>query len=173
MFYQIAVTEENRTYLRFFWYQGNDPNKHIVEYWSNVHVMGHKSSPAIAGYGVQYAARKDPPKNGTTWIKEDDLLDPIQFNRTREQDPIEKILSKQFYVDDLMASTESPETSLNLLEEGTRRFGRYEMKLCKIQSNCSEVLQAFPDSQELPKVVDWSQGRIFLKMLAVLKVSNI
>ena len=64
--------------MRFFWYEDNDPEKDIIEYWSNVHLMGNRHTPAIANLAVRYAARKDPPKNGIQWMKEDDLQDPYQ-----------------------------------------------------------------------------------------------
>ena len=47
----------------------------IIEYWSKVHLMGLKSSPAIANTGVRFGVRDQPPKNGQKWLSEDDLLD--------------------------------------------------------------------------------------------------
>ena len=42
MFHQFAVPDELRTYLRFFWYEKNDPNRPIFEYWSKVYLKGLK-----------------------------------------------------------------------------------------------------------------------------------
>ena len=64
MFHQIAIPEEQSTYLRFFWYKNNDPDREIIEWMSRVHLMGNISSPAVANLAVRYAARKDPPANG-------------------------------------------------------------------------------------------------------------
>ena len=86
-------------YLRFFWYENNDLDRPMIEYWAKVHLMGLKSSPAVANTGVRFAVREHPPTNGSAWIKEDDLLDPLHLNATRIQDPIEKTLVEGFYVD--------------------------------------------------------------------------
>ena len=40
MFHQFAVPDEHKTYLRFFWFQNNDPKRPLIEYWSKVHLMG-------------------------------------------------------------------------------------------------------------------------------------
>ena len=61
MFHQVAFSEKDRTYLRLFWYEDNDPDKPRVEYWSKDHVVGLKSSPSITNYGIRYAARAQPP----------------------------------------------------------------------------------------------------------------
>ena len=98
MFHQIAIPDSQCTYLRFFWYQDNDPEKPIIEYMSRVHLMGNTSSPSVANIAVRYAARKIPPKDGKTWIREDDIMDPYQLNRTRKPDKVETALANNFYV---------------------------------------------------------------------------
>ena len=52
MFHQFAIPDHQRTYLRFFWYQDNDPSRPLIEWWSKVHLMGLKSSPAIANLSL-------------------------------------------------------------------------------------------------------------------------
>ena len=61
MFHNIRVKDPHPNYLRFFWYQDNDPSKELIEYMALVHVMGLTSSPAIANLAVRYAARETPP----------------------------------------------------------------------------------------------------------------
>ena len=90
MFHQFAIPDHQRTYLRFFWYKDNNPNKPIIEYWSKVHLMGLTSSPAVANTGIRYAVRKHPPSNGRQWMSEDDLLDPLHQDATRTQDDLKK-----------------------------------------------------------------------------------
>ena len=87
---------------------------------------------------------------------EDDLLGPKQSQERRNPDKIEEILSQQFYVDDFIASAATPEEASFLLQEGIERLGRCQMKLGKIQSNCPEVRNLFPDSQPPPPTVDLS-----------------
>ena len=135
MFHQIAVPEHQYTYLRFFWYQDNDPEKQLIEYISRVHLMGKTSSPAVANLAVRYAARLNPPESGEHWIEEDDLLDVYQMNRKRDPDKVETSLTKQFYVDDYVAAAATEQEALDLVNEGIRRFKRYSMKLCKVTSN--------------------------------------
>ena len=56
----------------------------IIEYWSKVHFI-----PAIANLGIRYAACKEPPIIGSTWLLEDDILNPDQCNRTRVPNEVE------------------------------------------------------------------------------------
>ena len=156
MFHQVAIPEEQTTYMRFFWYCDNDPTKELVEYRSRVHLMGLKSSPALANLAVRYAARQNPPTSGDSWLKEDDLLDPQQQNREREPDETERILTKSFYVDDSLISASTPENTVHTLKEGIRRLGRYELKLTKIQTNCEAIRSHFKDAKPLPPVVDFA-----------------
>ena len=102
MFHNIRVPDHQLTYLRFFWYENNDPNKDIVEWISKVHLMGLTSTPAVANLAVRYAAREVPPRDGKTWMTEDDLLDPYHLKATRVPDDIETILVYCFYVDDFL-----------------------------------------------------------------------
>ena len=47
-------------------------------------------------------------------------------------------------MDDYVAAAETEEEALEMLNEGIRRFQRYSMKLCKVQSNSALVRQAYP-----------------------------
>lgn len=135
MFHQFAVPHSQRTYMRLFWYRDNDARKEIVEYYSRVHVMGLCSSPAIANVGIRFAARKHPPNIGHAWLEEDAILDPHQTNQKRIPDEVEKVLENSFYVDDFLTSQPTPERALVLIKKRIARFQRYDLKLCKVQSN--------------------------------------
>lgn len=154
MFHQIAVRDNKTTYLRFFWYRDNTPNQDIIEDMARVHLMGNTSSPAVANLAVRYAARKEPPKNGQEWIKEDALLSPYQSNRTREPDPVERSLTNGFYVDDLLNSDPTPQHALHLLEEGIARFTRYDFTLCKVQLNSDLIRNEYPSDEAGPTTMD-------------------
>ena len=67
-------------------------------------------------------------------VKEDDLLDPLHLQATRTQDPFEKILANGFYVDDLLASQPTEEDALRLIQTAISRLARYDLKLCKVNS---------------------------------------
>jgi len=148
MFHHIAIPDRQSTYLRFFWFEDNDPDKDMVEYWSKVHLMGNTSSPAIANLAVRYAARKIPPVNGGQWLQEDNLLDPYQRQRTRTPDETERVLSQQIYVDDLLASRPTQEETEQLLEEAITRFQRYQLEFCKIASNVPRIQDKYPNSMK-------------------------
>ena len=156
MFHQFAIPEDKRTYMRFFWYRNNDPTQEIIEYYSRVYLMGLRSSPAIANVEIRYAARKHPPKDGHTWITDDDLLDPYQTNRSRIPDETEETLSKNFYVDDFMNSQPTQQESLYVINEGIRRFRRYDLNLYKVQSNALSVRQECPPAEPLVDIVELS-----------------
>ncbi|XP_052218042.1 uncharacterized protein LOC127835646 [Dreissena polymorpha] len=53
MFYNFCVSEEHRDYLRFLWFEDNDPQKPLVDYRMTVHVFGNSTSPAVATYGIR------------------------------------------------------------------------------------------------------------------------
>ena len=91
MFHNIRVPDHQLTYLRFFWYEDNDPEKDIVEWISKVHLMGLTSTPAVANLAVRYAAREVPPRGGKTWMEEHDLLDPYHLNPIRGHVKIQPI----------------------------------------------------------------------------------
>ena len=97
--------------------------------------MGKTSIPAVANLAVRYAARSLPTASGQQWIEEDDLLDIYQKGQTRVPDKVERSLTKRFYVDDYVAAAETEQEALEIVEEGIRRFQRYSLNLCKVQSN--------------------------------------
>ena len=56
MFHRFQVAPEHHDYLRFFWFQGNDPSKPLIEYHATVHIFGNSPSPALANYGLRRVA---------------------------------------------------------------------------------------------------------------------
>ena len=53
MFLQVEVRQEDRKFLRFLWFDGNDK---IVTYQYNRHIFGAKSSPTCANFALQRCA---------------------------------------------------------------------------------------------------------------------
>ena len=47
MFHSFHVDPTHRDFLRFLWFEGNDPSKPITEYRMNVHLFGNGPSPAV------------------------------------------------------------------------------------------------------------------------------
>ena len=57
MFHCFRVKEYHRNYLRFFWYEDNDPCKGLLDYRICVKVFCNSPSPAVATYGLRRTAR--------------------------------------------------------------------------------------------------------------------
>lgn len=56
MFYCFRVREDHQNYLKFLWFQDNDLTKDVAEFHMKVHVFGNSPSPAVAIYGLRWAA---------------------------------------------------------------------------------------------------------------------
>jgi hypothetical protein len=93
MFYQFHVKPEHRDYLRFFWYQNNDPECPLIEYRMCVHVFGNKPSPAVATYGLR--------KTVETCVESD----------------VKRFLCEDFYVDDGLTSLSTAKQAIDLVRK--------------------------------------------------------
>ncbi|RXN38546.1 hypothetical protein ROHU_001010 [Labeo rohita] len=56
MFHRFHVSQEDRDYLRFLWWENDDTNSEPKEYRMKVHLFGAASSPGCANYGMKYLA---------------------------------------------------------------------------------------------------------------------
>ena len=56
MFHQFKVKEEDRDYLRFYWWENGDITKTPVQYRMTVHLFGAASSPGCANFGLKKTA---------------------------------------------------------------------------------------------------------------------
>ena len=92
------------------------------------------------------------------WIREDEILDSIHPNDTRTQDHIEKVLDKGFYVDTLLTSQLTEENNLDLIQTAISRIERYDLNLCKVQSNVQPVRKACPSKEPMPERITLRQG---------------
>lgn len=139
MFYCFEVCEEHRDYLRYLWFEDNDITKNIVEYRMKVHVFGNSPSPAVAIYCMRRAAQQGEQEHGT---------DAKLF------------VERQFYVDDGLTSVATPEHAVDLLTRTKNMLAESNLRLHKVASNCSLVMEAFPvedrakDFKELDLGVD-------------------
>ena len=126
MFNNFRVPESQRDYLRFFWFNDNDPSQDVCEYRATSHIFGCVSSPAVATYALKYCANnfKSPG-----------------FELAREY------IAKSFYVDDGLSSTDSVGKAVKTLRDARALLGSYNVRLHKIMSNSAEVLHSFPESE--------------------------
>ena len=124
MFSNFKVPKEQRDYLRFFWYDDNNPAKGIVPYRSTGHIFGCTSSPAVATYALKFCASSFP-------CDED----------------VRKYIDHSFYVDDGLHSTDTPDEAVKILSRSIALLKSFQIRLHKLYSNSPEVLQCFPKSE--------------------------
>jgi len=55
MFHQFKVPEEDRDFLRLYWWENGDISKCPIEYHMTVHLFGAASSPGCANFGLKRA----------------------------------------------------------------------------------------------------------------------
>nr|XP_034322315.1 uncharacterized protein LOC117688380 [Crassostrea gigas] len=124
MFYCFKVREDHRNFLRFFWFQDNDPDQPLTEYRMTVHVFGNRPSPAVATYGLRRAA----------------LMAESTFGKD-----VTDFVVNNFYVDDGLVSVPAPTEAIDLMKRTQRALmSEGGLRLHKIASNQTEVLSAFP-----------------------------
>ncbi|XP_057695101.1 thymocyte nuclear protein 1 isoform X1 [Corythoichthys intestinalis] len=133
MFYCFQVREDHRDYLRFLWYENNDMSKSVCDYRMKVHVFGNSPSPAVAIYCMRRAAVEGEEEHG---------LDAKQF------------VMRHFYVDDGLASTASSEEAVEILTNAQNMLAQSNLKLHKIASNDSKVVEAFPVAERAKDLKD-------------------
>lgn len=119
MFYCFVIREDHRDFVRFLWYEGNDPTKVIREYRMTVHVFGNSPSPAIAIYGLRRAA----------------LATQEEYS-----DEAKQFVLKNFYVDDGLASFPSDASAIHTLKSTKEMLADSNIHLHKIASNSPDVL---------------------------------
>jgi len=122
MFHSFIVREDHRDFLRFLWFKDNKPSNEIVKYRMKVHVFGNSPSPAVAIYGLRHAAQYGGNEYGT---------DAKHF------------VERDFYVDDGLKSLPSAAEAINLLKRTQEMLAASNLRLHKIASNNSGVLDAF------------------------------
>lgn len=55
-----------------------------------------------------------------------------------------QFVERQFYVDDGLTSVATPEEAINLLTRTQNMLAESNLRLHKVASNCSQVMEAFP-----------------------------
>ncbi|KAK3735147.1 hypothetical protein QZH41_001892 [Actinostola sp. cb2023] len=133
MFYSFSVQENHRNYLKFLWYQDNNPGKDIVEYRMKVHIFGSTSSPAVATYGLRKTAEVEKASFGA------DAADLVNIN---------------FYVDDALKSVPTEEDAVDLLHRTQSMLSTANLRLQKIASNRQEAMEAFPSEDQASDLRD-------------------
>lgn len=145
MFYGFFVSEPDRDFLRFLWYKDNDPQQNLVEYRMCVHVFGNRPSPAVAAYGLRKCVQNLSGNDG---------------------EDVKEYVERNFYVDDGLGSFQSVPHAISVLKGAQKALSSEgNLRLHKIASNESEVMQAFPveDLVKDLKNVDLSHEKLPLQ----------
>ena len=119
MFHQFKVKEEDRDYLRFYWWENGDITKTPVQYRMTVHLFGAASSPGCSNFGLKKTATDNECELGS---------DAAEFIR------------KDFYVDDGLKSVATVSEATSLIENTKSICARGGMRLHKFISNSKEVI---------------------------------
>ena len=119
MFHQFKVKEEDRDYLRFYWWENGDITKTPVQYRMTVHLFGAASSPGCSNFGLKKTATDNECEFGS---------DAAEFIR------------KNFYVDDGLKSVATVSEATSLIENTKSICTRGGMRLHKFISNSKEVI---------------------------------
>jgi len=138
MFYAFHLPPSDCNYSRFFWWKNNDPNERLVEYRATRHIFGNKSSPSIANVGLRYAVSNSE----------------LSTERARE------FVFRNFYVDDGCGSADTVGEAVATLRDTRAALSSYNIRLHKIASNSTELLNAFSESE----LADLSSGKDFNRL---------
>lgn len=140
MFHSFQLPVEDRDYLRFYWYRDNDPDNKLVQMRARVHIFGNTASPAVANFGMQFAANHP---------------NSAQFPGGKE------FILDRFYIDDGLASADSDEAAIDIIQGARSILGTFNIRLHKIISNSYNVLKAFPPSEcAMPTTMEFGEQSI-------------
>ncbi|XP_066932171.1 uncharacterized protein [Clytia hemisphaerica] len=123
MFFQIKIPESQRRFHQFLWWRDGDYSKPPVTYEMNAHLQGSTSSPSCSNFALKRTASAGE----------------IEFGSKAAD-----TLRKNFYVDDLLKSTDSVESAKSPISDVSRLCDSGGFHLTKFSSNCPEVLEPVP-----------------------------
>ena len=120
MFFQVLVSKEHRSLLRFLWWQDYDLSKKLIEHDMYVHVFSGTSSPYFSNYMLKR----------TSIDKED------QFGKTAAE-----ILQDTFCVDNLLKSLNNERKVIKIIKNIKEMCASERFKITNFFSNSKQVLQ--------------------------------
>ncbi|XP_060079797.1 uncharacterized protein LOC132559197 [Ylistrum balloti] len=124
MFFNFYVHKRDRNFLRFLWFQDNDPTQPLREFRMCVHMFGNSSSPCIATLGLRKSA-----------------CDHIDSSAC---DEVCCFVKESFYVDDGLTSVSDEGHAVQLLRDTQARLRQNgNIHLHEFSSNSVDVLKQF------------------------------
>ena len=133
MFHSFFVDEDNRDFLRFLWFEGNDLDAPIVDCRMNVHLFGALSSPGVANFCLQETARSGRQEFG---------------------DDAANFLLHDFYVDDGLKSVPTVDDAIQLIKSSQAMCASKNLRLHKFASNNKCVLEELPPEDRAKDLKD-------------------
>ena len=133
MFHQVMVPREDRSFLRFLWWENHDISGTAKDFEMCVHVFGGTSSPSCCNYAYERTAYD---------------------NKSRYQTDVMDTLNRNFYVDDLLKSVKDVKTAIRLLHDVISMCADGGFRLTKFVINRIEVLDSIPEEDRRTGVKD-------------------
>ena len=140
MFHSFHVRPDHRNFLRFLWFENNDPQKSIVEYRMNDHLFGNGPSPVVATFGLRRTVN----------------------NGEEVDDDFKNFVNRDFYVDDGLTSAPTANQAIQLVSEAQSILASANLRLHKVVSNSLDVMPVFSsvDRAEDLRDLDLNEGSL-------------
>ena len=121
MFHQVKVNPQDTDALRFLWWPEDDLKKEPIDCRMLVHLFGATSSPSTAAFALS-------------------LRHTVElFGKEYSPEAVNVVL-RNFYVDDMLMSTDSMKDGIQLANEVKEMLSRAGFDLHKWSSNCEDIL---------------------------------
>ncbi|KAL3975616.1 lysophosphatidylglycerol acyltransferase 1 [Sarotherodon galilaeus] len=144
MFHQFHVHACDQDYLRFLWWENGDLETPFTVYRMKVHLFGAASSPGCANYGLKHLAAE-----GEGSFDEETI----------------KFIKTNFYVDDGLASVDTEDQAIQLVNKARKLCSMGKLRLHKFISNSTKVLASLPKEEcaAAPKDLDMAFGEVHME----------
>ena len=123
IYYQVRVSEEQRSVLRFLWWEDSNLGGDLLDHWMCVHVFSGSFSPGCCNCALRKTA-----------------ID----NEVRYGEEASQTLLHDFYVDDLLKSVETEDLAIRLIRDAKTMCQAGGFNLIKFISNKKVVIQSVP-----------------------------
>lgn len=120
MFYMVSLPKADRNFLRFLWFDEQNPLGDPVQYRMTVHLFGAKSSPAVANFALKKSVQNE--------INND----------------VKNIVLDAFYVDDMMKSFENENKASQMVDQIRNSLSNSGFNLTSFSSNSRSILNDLP-----------------------------
>ena len=124
MFHQVRVPEDQRSLIRFLWWENGDIRNPIEDHAMCVHLFGGISSPSCSNYALKRSSVDNKKEFGT---------DAARTPR------------RNFYVDDMLKSPRGIDEAVDLIQQIRNICKVGGFNLTKFASNKIEVMKSIPE----------------------------